>query len=187
MVSDTNDAKNNGQFMLMRVPKQIADFLRRKIFGWAVKKGENPLPDEMRVGRKAFLMQGGKDIYINVGTEATQAGTFNSYQAEFLEMGTDVPVTQADVNQAGLDLKFDEDFYKPHSKEALEKFLREDMLGMKMEMEVKAPTQANNTYDPSSANTKEDKPAEVKPQVEQAKQTTQKTNLDSVLSSLGIS
>ena len=147
VVSDSSNPKNNGQFMLMRVPKQMVDYLNRNVFGFAVKKGEPPLPESERIGKQAFLMKAGIDLNVNVGTEVTPAGSFNSYTMQFVRNATDVPVSQAQVNQAGIDLKFDEDFFRPFDQEASQKFYKEVMLGMKMEAEIGG----GNVFDPTKA------------------------------------
>lgn len=146
VVSDSLTPKNNGKFMLMRVPKGIADYLNRRVFGWATKNGELPLPLDRVIGKSAFLTDNGYDLNIDVSTESTASGTFNSYSAEFMPQPTSVPVTQADINRAALELKFDEDFYKTSSQEEIENFVKTAIMGLKMEYEINGvPTD----FDPS--------------------------------------
>ena len=154
VISDGLRPENNGKFMLARFAPQVADYIRRKVFGWALKKGEAPLDHDQIIGQQAFLMDNGIDMIISVGQEVTQQGTFNSYNAEFLPKATQLPVTQADVNKAAIDLKFDEDFYKPFDPAETDKFVKENVLGLKLEWEVNggAPQKGGNTFDPTAMN-----------------------------------
>lgn len=155
VISDGLRPENNGKFMLARFAPQVADYIRRKVFGWALKKGEAPLDNDQIIGQQAFLMDNGIDMIISVGQEVTQQGTFNSYNAEFLPKPTQLPVTQADVNKAAIELKFDEDFYKLFDPAKTEKFVKENVLGLKLEYEVNGAPVAGgsgNTFDPTAMN-----------------------------------
>lgn len=210
VISDGQRPENNGKFMLARFAPQIADYIRRKVFGWALKKGEAPLDNDQIIGQQAFLMDNGVDMVVSVGTETTSEGEFNSYTAEFLPKATKLPVTQADVNKAGIELKFDEDFYKTFDAEKAAKFVKENVLGLKMEYELNGVPQkeqkgSGKVYDPSAvdpnvssstvaqpttgtdtfAGINEDiKPEDVKQSIGETKKPT--NNLEDIMSSLGI-
>lgn len=136
VVSDSLNPKNAGQFMLVRITKGIADYLNRRVFGWATSKGEMPLAQDRIMGKAAFLMDAGHDLVIDVSTEQTANGSYNSYSAEFMPQPTKVPVTQADCNKAALEMKFDEDFYLQSNAIEIDNFVKTAIMGLKMEYEV---------------------------------------------------
>lgn len=150
VVSDSLTVENNGSFKLMRVPHKVANFLRRKIYGWAISNDEPQLTPEQIVGKDAFLFDSGFDLMISVSKERTDAGEFNQYTPEFLPKPTAIPnVTQAHANKAAIDLKFDEDFYKMSSVDEIKKFVSDAVLKCKLSIELDA------TYDPSKNQQKQ--------------------------------
>lgn len=183
VVNDDNEPKNNGTFKFIYVVPQVADFLRRKIFGWAVKKGEAPLPPDQIIGKEAFLCDAGYDLSISVSFD----GQYNQYAPEFLPKPTKIPVTQADINKAGVEMKFDEDLYKVGSMAERQEFVKTRILQVKMHIELNGSTTASADpmagIDPNNAvaKTANAAPKNVAP----AQQPVSSSELDDIINGIG--
>lgn len=149
VISDDLTPENNGKFMIMRMPIRISDYLHRKIFGWATKKNETPLPQAAVVGKKALTVDGQWNVLVTVSTESTESGTFNSYNTELIPRNEPLPITQADINKAGLELKFDEDFFIPYDAAETDKFVKEVMLQANLDVENSGSVSGGGVFDPS--------------------------------------
>jgi hypothetical protein len=170
VISDDNNPDNNGKFMLMRLPLRVSDYLHRKIFGWAMKKDETPLPTGAVIGTNAFKTDGSWNVLITVSTETTAEGTYNSYATEFSPRSSPLPFTQADVNKAGIDLKYDEDFYVPFNPEEVSSFVTDVMLQANLDSEGMGGS--GGTFNPADlSNFDPNKTVQAQPKTAQATQT----------------
>lgn len=165
VISDDLTPENNGKFMIMRLPMRISDYLHRKVFGWATKKDEAPLPSAAIIGKKALTVDGQWNVLITVSTESTESGTFNSYSTEFIPRNEPLPITQADVNKAGLDLKYDEDFFVPYDAAEVDKFVKEVMLQANLDVENGGSTSGGGVFNPSDLSQFDPNKAAVAPAV----------------------
>lgn len=168
VISDDCTPENNGKFMIMRLPLRMSDYLHRKVFGWATKKDESPLPQSAVLGKRALMVDGQWNVLVTVSSESTKEGTFNSYSTEFIPRNEPLPITQADINKAGLDLKYDEDFFVPYDEAEVSKFVKEVMLQASLEVESSGSASGGGVFNPNELSQFDSAKAAIPPEVQQA-------------------
>ena len=136
VIKDDLKPENVGKIMLFRMPKGVADQIKKEVFGWVIKKGDVPLPQDQLIQGAAFDLKDGYNLNVSVTSKKTEEGTFNNYTAQFSRNKSAIQVTQEEVNQASIDLKFDEDFYTPFVKADNDAFVSKHILQTKMEAEL---------------------------------------------------
>jgi len=136
VVKDDLKPENVGKIMLFRMPKGIADQIKKEVFGWTIKKDDIPLPQDQLIQGAAFSLTDGYNLNVSITSKKTEEGTFNNYTAQFSRNKSAIQVTQEAVNQASIDLKFDVDFYTPFIKEDTDAFVSKHILQSKMDAEL---------------------------------------------------
>ena len=121
VVSDSANPDNNGKVMIMKYGFKIYEYLKLNIWGVNVKSKQVVEGDEL-IGPDAFDLKSGYDLIVSVTANNTQVGKFNAYNMSFSKKQTAVPLSEADVEKAVKEFKFDEDFCTQSSKADLENF-----------------------------------------------------------------
>lgn len=149
VINDPTNEENNGTIKLIHYGVTIQKWLKLQIFG-INEKGE--LVDDDCIGADAFKLDKGYNLKITVGKK----GEYNSYTCEFARKPSKIDITQDDIAQANIDLKFDEEYCTRSTDEELDEFYKKYVLAQDVEKqtgEIDIPLDADEDDIPMGTTT----------------------------------